>query len=203
MRTDKKVGIMGGTFDPIHIGHLILAETAKDYFHLDEVLFVPSGSSYMKENVTDKYIRSHMVELAIEDNPDFALSNIEIEREGNSYSYETMQQLKALHPDNIYYFIVGADSIFHMREWKNIDLLFENCIIAVAVREGYSETELNECIHSLTKEFSNCKIQLFATSRVDISSTDIRQRLIQKLSARYSVPDKVLAYLEKNRIYSD
>lgn len=203
MRTDKKVGIMGGTFDPIHIGHLILAETAKDYFHLDEVLFVPSGSSYMKENVTDKYIRSHMVELAIEDNPDFALSNIEIEREGNSYSYETMQQLKALHPDNTYYFIVGADSIFHMREWKNIDLLFENCIIAVAVREGYSETELNECIHSLTKEFSNCKIQLFATSRVDISSTDIRQRLIQKLSARYSVPDKVLAYLEKNRIYSD
>ena len=197
----KKIGIMGGTFDPIHVGHLILAETARDYFSLDEILFIPSGSSYMKECVTDKYIRLQMVSLAIEDHPDFALSDMEVNRVGNSYSYETLQQLKEIHPENTYYFIVGADSIFNMESWKKIDILFKNCIVAVAVREGYSVQELETYITTLTEKYEDCQIQLFATSRVDISSTDIRKRVFEGHSTRYMVPDKVLSYIKKNHIY--
>lgn len=198
----KKIGIMGGTFDPIHVGHLILAETARDFFSLDEILFIPSGSSYMKEHVTDKEIRFQMVSLAIEDHPDFALSDMEVNRTGNSYSYETLQTLKKLHPENTYYFIVGADSIFNMESWMNIDILFKNCIVAAAVREGYSAQELQSCIAALTEKYENCQIQLFTTSRVDISSTDIRRRVSEGHSTRYMVPDKVLAYMNKNHVYS-
>jgi len=197
----KKIGIMGGTFDPIHIGHLILAETARDFFALDEILFIPSGSSYMKERVTDKNIRFQMVSLAIEDHPDFALSDMEVNRVGNSYSYETLQELKKVHPENTYYFIVGADSIFNMESWMKIDLLFKNCIVAVAVREGYSVSELESHIATLSKKYENCQIQLFTTSRVDISSTDIRRRISEGHSTRYMIPDKVLSFILKNHIY--
>lgn len=197
----KKIGIMGGTFDPIHMGHLILAETAREYFSLDEILFIPSGSSYMKERVTDKKIRFQLVSLAIEDHPDFRISDMEVKRAGNTYSYETLQELKKTHPENTYYFIVGADSVFNMESWQNIDILFENCIVAVAVREGYSVQELEAYIVALTEKYKACKIQLFTTSRVDISSTSIRRRVSEGISIRYMVPDKVLAYIKKNHVY--
>ena len=109
--TKKKVGIMGGTFNPIHLGHLIIAEEAFEAYDLDEVLFVPSGISYMKDpsEVLDAKKRVHMTGLAIEDNPHFALSTIEIDRDGNSYSYETLETLRKQNPNTEYYFLVGAD----------------------------------------------------------------------------------------------
>ena len=115
---NKKVGIMGGTFDPIHYGHLILAQNALDTFSLDEILFVPSGTPWLKEStkVLSKNKRVSMTGMAIEDNPDFALSTIEIDREGNSYSYETVEELKRMQPKTdfyfkfIYYFFNSLDS---------------------------------------------------------------------------------------------
>lgn len=200
MQSTKKVGILGGTFDPIHIGHLMLAETARDYFQLDEVLFIPSGNSYMKDNVTDKYKRADMVGLAIEDNPYFKLSYLEVEREGNSYSYETICTLKEKYPANEYYFIVGADSIFSIEEWKHVDILMQNCIIAAAVREGHSMHELKEKIDDLKHRYCS-DIRLFTAARIDISSTDIREKIENKHSVQYIIPDKVLKYMSQNHIY--
>lgn len=200
MQNTKKVGILGGTFDPIHIGHLMLAETARDYFQLDEVIFIPSGNSYMKENVTDKYKRADMVALAISDNPYFKLSYIEVEREGNTYSYETISRLKEENPANEYYFIVGADSVFSIEEWKHVDLLMQNCIIAAAVRKGYSMQELEEKINELKYRYRS-DIRLFTAARIDISSTDIREKIENRHSVQYIIPDKVLRYMSQNHIY--
>ena len=110
MKTGKKVGILGGTFNPIHIGHLILAEQAYDEYKLDEILFIPTGISHFKDPnvVLDKKKRISMTGGAIDDNPHFALSTIETDRPGNSYTYETLEELKRVNPDTEYYLIVGA-----------------------------------------------------------------------------------------------
>lgn len=200
MQCIKKIGILGGTFDPIHTGHLLLAEAAINYFQLDEVLFIPSGNSYMKDNVTDKNLRADMVALAIQDNPMFRLSYMEVNRNGNSYSYETICALKKKYPQNKYYFIVGADSVFSIQSWKCIDLLMQNCIIAVAVRMGHSIREVEKKIMELQQRYQ-CEIQLFNTLRIDISSTDIRDRIKKKQTIRYMVPDQLLKYLSQNDIY--
>lgn len=196
----KKVGIMGGTFDPIHIGHLLLAETAWDYFALDELLFIPSGHSYMKENVTDMAARTAMTHKAIGNNPHFFLSEIEINRTGDTYSYETVMDLAKLNPSTQYYFIIGADTLFSIEAWKHPELLFANCIIAAAVRKGYSTKALTTKINLLKHDFK-ADIRLFTTSRIDISSTEIRSRLKKGLSIQYMVPEKVLEYITKNNLY--
>ena len=110
---------MGGTFNPIHIGHLILAETARIQFELNEILFIPSGKSYMKQqmDIPSGEVRAQMTSLAIEENPYFALSLMEIEREGNTYTYETLETLKEQNPNTEYYFILGEDSLFAIEKW--------------------------------------------------------------------------------------
>ena len=115
----KKTGIMGGTFNPVHNGHLTLARQALRQFTLDDVLFMPCGVPYMKagQKVEDGQIRAEMTSLAIQDEPCFILSTMELERQGNTYTYQTLERLKAENPETEYYFIVGADSLFHMAEW--------------------------------------------------------------------------------------
>ena len=126
MSKKKRVGIMGGTFNPIHLGHLIVAENAYEELKLDEVLFIPSGTPYMKDTaeVLAPKIRISLVGEAIDDNPHFALSTIEVDREGNSYSYETIEALKKANPDTEYFFLVGADSLFAMEEWMHPERIF-------------------------------------------------------------------------------
>ena len=126
MSKKKRVGIMGGTFNPIHLGHLILAENAYEELQLDEVLFVPSGNPYMKDcsQVLDAKTRIDLVGEAIEDNSHFALSRIEVDRGGNSYSYETIAALKKDNPDTEYFFMVGADSLFMMDKWMCPEKIF-------------------------------------------------------------------------------
>ena len=107
-----KTGIMGGTFDPIHNGHILIARSAYEKVGLDKVLFMPSGNSYMKKNVLDVSKRVEMVRLAIADFPYFELSSIEAQRQGNTYTYDTLEQLTKQNPKDEYYFIMGADSLF-------------------------------------------------------------------------------------------
>lgn len=123
----KKIGIMGGTFNPIHMGHLLLAEQAKESFCLDQVLFIPSGCPYMKDQreVADKYMRLEMARLAIADNPAFQLSAMEVEREGDSYTFETLAALREKEAEADFYFIAGADSIFDMERWKNPEAVLD------------------------------------------------------------------------------
>lgn len=126
MKPLKKIGIMGGTFNPIHIGHLIIAEKAREQFGLDHVLFMPSGMPYMKDcrEVLPGKTRTKMTELAIQSNLFFAISTIEVEREGRTYTYETLEYLRTQNPDTEYYFILGADSLWKIEEWKHPERIF-------------------------------------------------------------------------------
>ena len=128
----SKIGILGGTFNPIHNGHLLLAEQARCFYGLDQVLFIPSGCSYMKrqEEILPGEIRFQMVQLAIADNPYFCASDMEIVREGNSYTCETITRLHAQYPEDELYYIVGADTLFQMEFWKNPEQIFTQCITA-------------------------------------------------------------------------
>ena len=124
MKQTTKIGIMGGTFNPIHNGHIALANAAYKEFSLDKILFMPSGKSYMKQHVLDDAKRVIMVQKAIEAIPYFELSTLEVERSGNTYTSETLQQLTQQNPEVHYYFIMGADSLFHIETWKNPDIIF-------------------------------------------------------------------------------
>lgn len=198
----KKVGIMGGTFDPIHNGHLVIAQAALDTMNLDEVLFIPSGTPYLKDltTVLSKKKRVSMTGLAIEDNPKFALSTIEIDREGNSYSYETLEELKKQNPDVEYYFILGADSLLYLEKWKNPDRLMASCTLLTAVRDDCDEVKIQDAIKYLQDQY-NAKIVLLPTPRLDISSTMIRKRVQEGKSIRYMVPDSVVDFIQKHDIY--
>lgn len=199
---NKKVGIMGGTFDPIHYGHLILAQNALDIFSLDEILFVPSGTPWLKEStkVLSKNKRVSMTGMAIEDNPDFALSTIEIDREGNSYSYETVEELKRMQPKTDFYFIMGADSLLEIERWKHPDRLMAECTLLVAVRDDCDREGLEKQIIYLTDKYQ-ADIRILPANRIDISSTKIRRMIREGKSVRYMLPDQVIRFIQKNHLY--
>lgn len=198
----KRIGIIGGTFNPIHLGHLLLAETAKDNFKLDEILFIPSGCSYMKnpDKIADKDKRYEMAALAIEDNPAFRISSIEVEREGNSYTCETLEKLTESEPCTEFYFIVGADSLFSMETWKNPQKIFSLCTVLAAVRDDKDRESLNKQIVYFQDKYG-ANVELLSLKEITISSTDIRNKIKEGKSIRYMVPDKVIAYIRENSLY--
>jgi len=200
----KRVGIMGGTFNPIHIGHLIIAEAAYEAYNLDEVLFVPSGVSYMKDQseILDAKKRVHMTGLAIENNPHFALSTIEIDRDGNSYSYETLETLRKQNPNTEYYFLVGSDTLFALETWKHPEILLPSCTILVAVRDGVPMEKMEEHAKYLEEKFGG-SIKLLPTPNIEISATDIRNRIAQNRNVKYFVPDAVLDFINKYDLYKN
>lgn len=197
-----KIGILGGTFNPVHNGHLLLAEAAREAFELDEVIFIPSGNSYMKNSssILGSEIRTHMLELALEGNPYFHMSQMEINREGPTYTCDTLAELKNQNPDNEYYFIMGADSLLMLESWKNPEFIFENCVIAVAVRGTGSEKKLEKIAGHLIYEY-HADIRILPARYMDISSSEIRKRIRNGMSTRYMLPDKVLKYIEENDLY--
>ena len=198
----RKIGILGGTFNPIHTGHLLLAETARQSFSLDEVLLIPSGCSYMKDpkEILPGPVRFAMVKLAAGENPCFTASDMEITRQGNSYTCDTLLALKEKYPDSILYYIVGADTIFHMESWKNPAQIFANCVTLAAVRKGYDQKRLQEKIAYLCEKYRT-QIYLLPSLYVEISSTDIRSRCSAGKSIRYLVPEPVRHFLEQEGCY--
>ena len=199
---EKKVGIMGGTFNPVHNGHLLLAESARETFGLDEILFMPSGNSYMKDatSILDGETRAHMTELAIEGNPFFRLSRIELERKGPTYTCDTLSQLKEQDEDSRYFFIMGADNLFILEKWKDVEYIFQNCVIAAAARGDETDGEIRRRAELLRKRY-RADIRLLLERRIDISSLEIRERLRKGQSVRYLLPDSVLAYIAQENLY--
>lgn len=193
---------MGGTFDPIHYGHLLLAQNAQETFQLDDILFVPSGTPWLKEStkVLSKSKRVSMTGIAIEDNPRFALSTIEIDREGNSYSYETVEELKKHNPNVDFYFIMGADSLLQIESWKCPDRLMKECTLLVAVRDDCDRAGLEKQIAYLSERYE-ARIEILPAARIDISSTKIREMVQEGRSVRYMLPDSVIAFIQKNHLY--
>lgn len=201
----RKVGIMGGTFDPIHIGHLILGENACRQFGLETVLFMPSANPPHKRERTGRASvkeRMDMVELAISGNPHFVLSYAEAYAEDYCYTKETLKRLNEENPDTEYYFIMGADSLFAFETWKEPAEICRRCVLVVAIRDHVIEEKFQEQIEYLCRKYQ-ARIEVLATPNIDISSHDIRRWLrTGDISLKYYVPDSVIDYIEKNHIYS-
>lgn len=199
----KKIGIMGGTFDPIHMGHLILGEQSYEQLHLDKVLFMPSGNPPHKRNRTGRASddqRVDMVRLAIEDNPHFELSLAEMHETGYTYTYRTLEELRKQNPDTDYYFIIGADSLFTFEEWREPARICAACTLVVAVRDHASFDELNREIQRLSVKYHGHFI-LLDTMNIDVSSHQIRQWVTEEKSLKYYIPDNVISYMKENGIY--
>lgn len=201
-RKYRKLGILGGTFNPIHIGHLLLAEAALDEVGLDGVMFLPSGHSYMKDS--DEILaageRLALTKLAVSEQPTFFVSDMEIKRAGNTYTYETLSSIKAMHPDTELYFIMGADCLFSIENWKCPAEIFAACTLIAAVRDDVDMEGLAKQAKKLEHTFG-AKIILLPFLKTEISSTQIRERIRQGKSIRYMVPSAVQKYLEERNIY--
>lgn len=198
----KKVGIMGGTFNPIHNAHLSLAQSALENFSLDSILFIPSGTPYLKDSneVLKGEIRAKMTELAIADNPSFSMSMIEVYREGNTYTYETIAELKAQNKDTDYYFIVGADSFLYMENWVKPEKIFGEVSLLVAIRDGIDPTQMQVKIDEMKAKY-DCEIYLLTFVANDLSSTYLRACVREGRSIHYYVPRAVEEYIRSNNLY--
>lgn len=197
----KQVGIFGGTFDPIHLGHLMTAELVRDYFQLDQVIFIPAAMPPHKNlnGISDFQHRFHMTELAIDANPNFAISDIEQHRQGPSYSRDTLAELLKVYGDEQeYFFIVGADSVVNLHTWSRPQELLQMCHFIGASRPGClpDQARLQEQFGPLAE-----KIHCLETPELEISSTDIRQRVRQGKTIRYLVPDEVAEYIYQEKLY--
>jgi len=197
----QRIGIMGGTFDPIHYGHLVTAEQAHYQFNLDKVVFVPSGLPPHKvgKHITSPGHRHMMTVLATTSNPHFEVSSIEVDRVGPSYTIDTVRAFRDRYGDEAgLYFITGADAILEMLEWKDSDTLLELCEFIAATRPGYALH--NGRIEEIFVEQAN-RIHFFEVPALAISSTDIRERLRQGRPVRYLLPDIVVSYIERAELY--
>ncbi len=198
-----KIGIIGGTFDPIHYGHLLLGERFRQELNLDKVIFIPTGRSYHKMDTSVKpaHLRYEMVELAVKDNPYFMVSDIEIKREGNSYTCDTVRELKKIYKDDEIYFMIGTDVIFTIETWKEIDWLFKNTQFLLALRSGHHEEVINkQLFHLINDRGANIIMRDFEL--VNISSSAIRENVKNGKSIKYLVPIAVEEFIKTNKLYS-
>lgn len=199
----RKIGIMGGTFDPIHIGHLILGEKAYQQFGLEKIMFMPSGNPPHKQHregrATDEQ-RVEMVRRAIEDNPHFALSLEEMNADGYSYTYRTLERLKGQNPGVEYYFIIGADSLFDFDGWKEPGRICQAAKLLVAGRNHVEKPRLISQMKYLGEKY-NGEFFLLDIPNLDISSKMLRKWIAESESILYYVPDSVYTYIKEQRIY--
>ena len=199
----RKIGILGGTVDPIHIGHLIMAEGIREAFGLDKIFFVPSGNPPHKKfrTVTDAEHRYNMVCKALSDNPYFDVSRIEINRKGYTYTIDTLKYLREQKAsDAKFSYIIGADVLFDLLTWKNYKEVFAVCEFIAALRPGGESEKFSKQIKYLEDTFS-AKIMGADIPLMDISSTAIRKRIKEGKSVKYMVPEDVNVYIKRNRLY--
>ena len=195
-------GILGGTFDPIHSGHLILAQEVQWRLRLDEVWFVPTGSPWMKrgEPVTERRHRRAMVELAIEGNPDFRVSTLELDRPGETYTVETLEELRAgpMANDELL-FIMGADTLHSMHLWREPKRILELTRLVVALRPGYGAIDLEQlkAVDPAAPE----RVMTVHMPLIEISGAELRRRVSHGEPVRYLAPDAVADYISRHDLY--
>ncbi len=194
-----RLGVMGGTFDPIHYGHLFIAEEARVCFALDKVLFLPNGNPPHKEEaqVTSAQHRYKMTALAIADNPFFEISDRELRREGKAYAYDTLIELHAAHPTAELFYITGVDTIAEFMTWYRHEDVIELTTFLVATRPGYDLNALRGLLPARYLE----RVAFLTETRLDISSTELRERVRNGLSIRYLTPPTVLETIHAEGLY--
>lgn len=199
----KKIAIMGGTFDPVHFGHLITAETVRIEQNFEAVIFIPSGipPHKIKMNITHGCHRYNMLKLAVSSNPYFMVSRIELDREGNTYTIDTISDInRKLNYKTEVYFITGADAILEIPTWKDPARLLSTCKFIAVSRPGYDRNKLCSGIDALKVKYS-CSIEIVDVPAFDISSTQIREKIVSEKSIRYFVPESVEQYIMDNNLY--
>jgi len=186
-----KIGILGGTFNPIHIGHLILAEEAREKLGLDKIIFVPAYLPPHKDNsdIAPAKERFKMVKIAIKGNKYFLASDLEIKRDGRSYTIDTIREFKMKYPQDELYFITGSDLLKYLDEWKDLSEIIKLVKFIVATRPGYPLEKIPAYITTIP------------IRAVDISGFEIRKAYAGKKSFRYLVPDVVYKYIGKRKLY--
>ena len=196
-----RLGIMGGTFDPIHNGHLVAAEQAFDDLSLDVVVFMPAGRPAFKQDrgVTDGEDRYAMTLLATSDNPHFLASRFEVDRSGVTYTAETLELLYEIYPSNVeFYFITGADAIAEIVTWRDADKIARLAHLVGATRPGYDLRHAREAIAASGTDFDVTYLEVPALA---ISSSYLRKRVEAGQSLRYLTPDQVTGYIHKHHLY--
>ncbi|MCX7922210.1 MAG: nicotinate-nucleotide adenylyltransferase [Clostridia bacterium] len=199
----ERIGICGGTFDPIHNGHLIIAEEVREKFHLDKVLFIPSGMPPHKNlsGVTLPEYRYEMVCRAVSTNSHFEALDIEIKREGYTYTVDTLTALRQLlGEDTKLYYITGADVVLDLMTWKRFEEVFKLCEFIAVLRPGYKSEDFLERIEYLKLNYM-AKINIAEASLIEISSTAIRDKVRRGCSVKYLVPENVEQYIAENDLY--
>lgn len=191
--TPRRIGIMGGTFDPIHHGHLVAASEVAKSFELDEVVFVPTGNPYQKRNVSPSEDRYLMTVIATASNPRFTVSRVDIDRGGPTYTVDTLRDVAARRPGAELYFITGADAITQILDWKDANELFSYAHFVAVTRPGH-ELELHD-------DLPRDAVSVLEVPALAISSTDCRDRARRGYPVWYLVPDGVVQYIAKHRLY--
>ena len=199
-----KIGIMGGTFDPIHNGHLHLAQAALEQFVLDQIWFMPNGVPPHKKRSSiesDIQQRIEMTRIAIEFNEQFRLQEYEAKREKISYSYETMEHFKKMYPEDCFYFIIGADSLFAIETWRYPERLFKTCTILAACRDEVTTSEEIKGQIELLKSKYGAQIEFLAMPLEDVSSHEIRAFIEAGEPVSEYIPAEVESYIRKEGLY--
>lgn len=214
-----RVGLFGGTFNPIHLGHLRSAEEVRELFNLKQVIFIPSANPPHKQgkDIISPIHRMEMVNIAIEENQSFSVSDIEIKRQGKSYSIETIDHIRQINDSDLtLFFIIGIDAFTEISTWKDYTNLFSRCNFVVTTRPGYSLTNLeivlpadvagNFTYSSKEDRFihpSNFSLYFRDITNLDISSSVVRKRIKENRSVRYFLPEKVIEYIQGHGLYKD
>ena len=200
---NKKIGILGGSFDPIHLGHLAIAQSAYEDFNLDEVWLIPAGHSPNKDEdkMTSAAMRAEMTALAAQDIPHFKLSTYEIDKEGTSYTYLTLSDFKEQYPDTDFYFIMGADSLDYFDAWRHPEIICQKAVILVAVRDDMDLDDIQTKIEHIKTQFS-AEIYPLSCAKIDISSSVIRANIQNNIDICDMVPQTVADYIAEHGLYS-
>lgn len=197
-----KKAIFGGTFDPIHIGHVHIAYEALYNLHLDKILFMPAGNPPNKINkkITDAQIRYDLVKRAIEYENHFEISDYEINKKESSYTYETVELFSELESDIEWFTLIGVDSLMDLDNWKNVDRILGSCKLVVYNRAGFTMEEVSKQKHHIEQKF-NKKIIFLNMPIIDISSTNIRNNIKEGRNVNYLLPSGVEGIINKLQLY--
>jgi nicotinate-nucleotide adenylyltransferase len=198
-----KKGIIGGTFDPIHNGHLYIAHEALHMLELDSILFMPAGNPPLKteKKKTDASIRYELVKMAIRNEKRFALSSYEIEQKGISYTYKTMEYLKAVEPETEWHFITGADCLINLSLWKNVERILEACRLVVFNRPGFTKENILQQKKKIEEHYKK-EILFLDLNLLEISSTAIKNMIKEGRDVSYLLPESVYNTVLELGIYS-
>ena len=192
------IGLFGGTFDPVHNGHLQVATKVCEEMNLDEIVMVPAGYPYMKNDVlTSPENRLRMVELALDGLPKLSVSDTEIRRCGPSYTADTFRELQALRPNEEISVIMGMDAVLSIPRWDNPEEFIDLCKIIAITRPNHQAIEMSK----LYEQYENADISILPIETPDISSTEIRERVAEGREFQHMVPKKVAEFITDNKVY--